>query len=442
MNLFIIFLFILTLLCSVFFNFSILISLAIGLIIFIIFALLKGFKIAEIVEMIRNGVGKARSILITFVLIGIITALWRSGGTLPTIVSYSSGLLTPRIMLLIIFLLNSMVSFLTGTSFGTGATMGVICASIASSMNISPILTGGAILSGCYFGDRCSPVSTSMLLTADLTGTDPYENIKIMMKTALVPFVISCVIFGALGFTQFDNSPHMDLNNVFSAEINIHPIALLPAIIILLLSAFRVNVKIVMLISIGMSIVISIFLQRIPLPEVIHFMLFGFTSKTKEISALIEGGGIVSMLKPIGIVCISSAYAGIFEKTELLSGIQKYIHWLANKTNGFTATLLTSVITSMAACNQTLSIMLTHQLCAKVCKDNSTFASWIENTAVVIAPLIPWSIAGTTILYSCGLPVAGISAAYYLYLIPLYNLIISLLQRHSPPSASMSNCIA
>lgn len=424
MELFAIALFLLTLVCSILFHFSILIALVIGLGIFVIFALYRGFRIIEITEMIRNGIGKACGILITILLIGIMTALWRSAGTLPTIVSYSSGLLTPKIMILIIFLLNCMVSFLTGTAFGTGATMGVICASVASSMNISPVLTDGAILSGCLFGDRCSPVSTSMLLTAELTGTDPYDNIKTMLKTALIPFVITCVVFTVLGFVVSNNGTQMDLNNVFSAEFKIRPITLLPALIIILLSAFRVNVRVVMLISIGISIPISIFLQEIPLPEILYSMIFGFSAKTSEIAALIDGGGVISMLKPLGIICISSAYAGIFEKTALLSGIQKYVEWLANKTNGFTATLLTSVVTSMAACNQTLSIMLTHQLCAKVCKDNRTFASWIENTAVLIAPLVPWSIAGSTVLYSCGLPITGISAACYLYLVPLYNLIL------------------
>jgi len=423
-------LFLLVLLCSIFWHFSILITLAIGLGLFVLYARFKGFKIIEIVEMIRNGIGTARSILITLLLIGIMTALWRSAGTLPTIVSYSSGLLSPKIILLIIYLLNCMVSFLTGTAFGTGATMGVICAALASSMNISPVLTGGAILSGCYFGDRCSPVSTSMLLVTELTGTDSYKNIKTMLKTALIPFMISCLVFAALGLTGFNTSAQMDLNNIFSAEFNIQLIALLPALIILLLSAFRLNVKAVMLISISISIPISIYLQGIPLPEIIRFMFYGFSAKNDEISALIDGGGIASMLKCIGIVCISSAYAGIFKKTQLLSGIQKYIQELANKTNGFAATLLTSVITSMAACNQTLSIMLTHQLCENVCKDKSTFASWIENTAELIAPLIPWSIAGSTVLSSCGLPITGISTACYLYLVPLYNLLISLCQQH------------
>lgn len=60
---------------------------------------------------------------------------------------------SPSAFLLIAFLLNCMVSILTGTSFGTGATMGVICMAMGRAMELDPFWIGGAILSGIYFGD-------------------------------------------------------------------------------------------------------------------------------------------------------------------------------------------------------------------------------------------------------------------------------------------------
>ena len=47
------------------------------------------------------------------------------------------------------------------------------------------------------------------------------------------------------------------------------------------------------------------------------------------------------------------------------------------------------------------------------------FALNIENTAVIIAPLIPWSIAGVIPLTLINAPTSSIFAAWYLYLIPL-----------------------
>ena len=123
--------------------------------------------------MALGGVKTVSGILLTFLVIGVLTAFWRASGTIPVIVCYASGLIRPSVFLLMSFLLNCGISFLTGTSFGTAATMGVICASMGSAMHISPVLTGGAVLSGAFFGDRCSPLSTSALLVATFSCSVP-----------------------------------------------------------------------------------------------------------------------------------------------------------------------------------------------------------------------------------------------------------------------------
>ena len=57
-------------------------------------------------------------------------------------------------------------------------------------------------------------------------------------------------------------------------------------------------------------------------------------------------------------------------------------------------------------------------------------ASHLENTAVVIAPLIPWSIAGAVPLATVGAPTACILTACYLYLLPVWNYIAAIRNHH------------
>jgi len=418
-------LFLLALLCSLLFRFSILIALLAGLLLFVFYALYRKHTVSDVVRMLIDGVKKARTILLTFLLIGVMTALWRACGTIAAIVTYSAGLLSPSILLLAVFLLNCLVSFLTGTSFGTGATMGVISCSAALSAGLSPLLTGGAVLSGCYFGDRCSPVSTSMLLTAELTGTDPHTNIRNMLGSAAVPFLLSCILFLVAGFLSKQEASVSGSVSVLASEFRITPLSLIPALLILLLSFFRVPVKLTMLCSILSAFFLAFFVQKCSLSELFTDMLFGFSAKNTEAAALINGGGILSMLRVGGIVLISSSFSGIFEKTGLLQGICEKIRAASLRIGPFGATLLTSVIASMASCNQTLSTILTHQLCHELCPEKERFAHWLENTVIVIAPLVPWSIAGSTILYACGLPLSGIGTAWYLFLIPLWSLLLS-----------------
>ena len=82
--------------------------------------------------------------------------------------------------------------------------------------------------------------------------------------------------------------------------------------------------------------------------------------------------------------------------------------------------LFTSAATSLVSCNQTLATMLTHQLCQSEVQEKERMAVFLENTAVVMAPLVPWSVAGAVPLSSVGAPTKAILAACYLYLLPLW----------------------
>ena len=136
------------------------------------------------------------------------------------------------------------------------------------------------------------------------------------------------------------------------------------------------------------------------------------------------GGGIVSMIRVSAIICISSCYSGMFKGTHFLDGIQNMMLQLSNRITVFGSVLLTSILASTIACNQTLAVMLTHQVCDAIVDDKELFASYLENTAIVIAPLMPWSIAISVPLMSINAPAASLLFAFYLYLIPLWELVV------------------
>ena len=203
------------------FDWSILIALGAGLVLFSLYGLCKGYTLRDMVRFSISGVRTVRNILITFFLIGMLTAIWRAAGTIPVIVCYAAALIRPSVFLLMAFVLNCLISFLTGTAFGTAATMGVICSTIGQALGVPPVFVGGAVLSGVYFGDRCSPVSTSALLTATLTETDIFSNIRSMLKTALLPFGLTCLVYLLVG-SGLDSSGHVpDLVSVFGREFNL-----------------------------------------------------------------------------------------------------------------------------------------------------------------------------------------------------------------------------
>ena len=404
-------------------DWSILYALLVGLLLFLLYGRWKGFGWTELLKMALDGVKTVRNILITFLLIGVLTALWRSAGTIPVIVCYAAQLIRPGVFLVMTFLLNAGVSVLTGTSFGTAATMGVICATMGSVMGVPVVLTGGAVLSGAFFGDRCSPVSTSALLVATLTETSIFDNIKRMIRTALVPFLASCAVYAVIGLVTPHGAGSLDLTALFSREFSLSLWAVIPAAVILVLSLLRVNVKLAMVASILSAVPVCFFLQHQAPWELLQTALTGFIAEDPEVSAMLNGGGITSMLRVGAIVCLSSSYSVLFQRTGLLNRVKGAIGRLAVRTSPFFAMLATSVLAGMIACNQSLTILLVHQLCRELHSDPSDMALDMEDTAVVVAPLIPWSIACAVPLSAVGAPGVSVLLACYLYLLPAWRLI-------------------
>ena len=413
---------------------SMLWALGFGLALFLFYGRRKGFSWRELAAMTWEGVSTVKNILLTFLLIGVMTALWRAAGTVPVIVCSAAELIRPSIFLFMTFLLNCGLSVLMGTSLGTSATMGVICAAMGTAFGISPVFTGGAILSGVFFGDRCSPVSTSALLVATVSKTDIYDNIRSMVRSAVVPFLLACGIYAVLGFAVRGQGAGIDLRSAFERGFRLHWTALFPAAAILILALLRVNVRLAMTASILCAVPICLFVQGLPIREVLLAALRGFTPAAPEAAALVSGGGVLSMLNVSAIVCLSSSYSGLFRKTGLLDGCRRGVKRLTGKVGRYPATLVTSLLASMVSCNQTLAILLTDQLCREEYEDRRTLALDLEDTAAIASPLIPWCIAGTVPLAMVGAPLTAIPLAVYLWLLPLWRTLRSFTRRRPEPA--------
>lgn len=407
----------------VLFDLAILYALGFGLVLFLLHGRWKGFGWRTLFATAWKGAMTVRNILIAFLLIGMLTALWRDAGTIPVLVCYASGLIRPEIFLVMTFLLNCLVSVLTGTSFGTAATMGVICATMGAAMGVEPCFTGGAVLAGAYFGDRCSPVSTSALLVAELTQTDIFQNIRRMIRTAAVPFLLSCAIYVVLGLLTAGEGEVPRLEDIFARELQLDWVALLPAVVILALSLLRVGVKWAMAASILTALPISLFVQGTPVSRLPQLLVLGYQAQDSQVAAMLDGGGIVSMVRVGAIVCLAASFSGIFQKTGLLDGVQDRIRALAERAGTYTASLVTGIVTSVVACNQSLAILLTAQLCRQVEPDREKLALDMEDGVVVIAALVPWSIAGGVPLATVGAPTVSLLFAVFLYLLPLWRLV-------------------
>lgn len=429
LELFILLLFSVSLIICLILQYSILYALIFGYALFFVFGIIRGKTWKEMLVYSFRGIITVKNILIIFMLIGTITAVWRACGTIAFIVYYASLVAVPQAMVLIAFLLCCFVSFLMGTAFGSAATIGVICMTLANSMNIPVIYAGGAVISGIFFGDRCSPMSSGAHLISELTDTDIFNNIKTMTKTALVPFIATTVLYGIIGILINPGTGSGMTFHIFADYYNLSLFTIIPAVIIILFSLLKIDVKITMAVSCLTGLLSAVFFQHLGMAELIKILFFGFHPQNAELAKLMGGGGIVSMIRVSAIICISSCYSGMFKGTHFFEGMQQLMRKLGSRITSFGSVLTASIFASSIACNQTLAIMLTHQMCDGLIDDNNEFASYLEDTAVVVAPLMPWSIAISVPLTSIGAPSVALLPAFFLYLIPLWNLLVNIVRQ-------------
>jgi NhaC family Na+:H+ antiporter len=251
-----------------------------------------------------------------------------------------------------------------------------------------------------------------------------------MIKTSIIPFILTALIYAYTGrIYSVDTMISTESVSMYSEGFNLYWWVSIPAILVIILSIFKIKVKRTMIISILASIAVCILAQGLTFMDVFKVSILGFRSDDPSLGAIINGGGLISMVRSATIVGISSSYFGIFRNTELLKEIKRWIQKLSEITTSFFTTLISSILMSAISCNQTLSTMLTFELNEKLVPDRYKLAIYLENTAIVIAPLIPWSIAGAFPLSTIGAPTSSILYAVYLYILPLYGL---LTQRDNP----------
>jgi NhaC family Na+:H+ antiporter len=366
--------------------------------------------------------------------------------------------------LLAVFLLNCAMSLLTGTALGTAATVGVVCATAGHALGVSPCWVGGAILAGAYFGNRISPISSMALLTANITNTDIYANVRRMLKTTWLPLLMSCAVYLIVGLCGFAN----DLSGVagdsiyasdvagdfsaepvralFAKEFSLSPWCILPAVLMIILSVLRVRSSRVLLLSALAALPFALVIENHSLADILRTVIFGFHADTLELAPMINGGGLLSMLNVFWIVVIAGCYAGIFKETGMLAPLKSAVEKIATRTNSFFATLVASCVTACVVCNQTLTIILTHQLTenldtdsapgAKKCCDtvkpgdkpnaivkNESHALDLYDTAVTVIALVPWSVATAMVLAAANAPASSVLCACFLYLLPICRLV-------------------
>jgi len=384
-----------------------------------------GFRLAEVARMSVPGVKSALIVVRVMFLIGCLTGLWRCSGTIAYFITEGIGVLPPSLFVLSAFLLTALMSMAIGTSFGVVATAGVIIMSIARAADIDLLPVAGAVMSGIYIGDRNSPAASSASLVAAVTGTELNRNIRIMLRTSAVPVLICVVIYSLLSFVNPMHSFDSETIRLLQQNFRLNAVCILPAVIMLVLPLLKVKVQTAMIIDIIISFLIGVFVQSQSFSQVMSAMVLGYESEIPQLSALLNGGGIKSMISVCIILIISGTFGEIMQGTGMLDKAYLLIDSVKNRIGVFGTTILLSIISCMLFCNQTIGVMMTDRLSSRLYKPEEKYRKMIdlEDSVILIAGLVPWCIACSVPLTTMGVGPKALLYACYLWIVPIWRLI-------------------
>jgi len=116
--------------------------------------------------------------------------------------------LAPGWLPAVVFLLAALVSFSTGTSWGTMALLTPLVIPVAVQLtgtatpaDIGPVLIGtiGAVLTGAVFGDHCSPISDTTIVASFSSDCEVMEHVRTQMPYAVAAALLAVVVGYAPG---------------------------------------------------------------------------------------------------------------------------------------------------------------------------------------------------------------------------------------------------
>lgn len=364
------------------------------------------------------------------ILVGMITGVWISSGTVPTLIYYGLDLLSPQVFLAAAALLCAVVSVSLGTSWGTVGTVGLALMGIGAGFDIPVYWTAGAVVSGAFFGDKISPLSDTTNLAPAVTGVNLFDHIRNLMPTTLPAMLIALIIYTVAGFNLVGDETASfariaDINAGLAESFTLSLWTVLPVVLVIGFAVMRMPAMPVLFTGVVLGGLTAVWFQSVPVKDIFVYAFSGYEIVTgvDEIDGLLNSGGIQSMTWVITLLLIALSFGGILESTGCMRAI---IETVVKRARSFgalqTSAIGSSIATNLVAGDPYLSIALTGRMFGPVYRGKKysmlNLSRATEEGGTLVSPLIPWNAGGAVVVTSLGLGIYDGNVENLLY-IPL-----------------------
>ncbi len=411
---------------NIWFDLRIEILLLITTLISSLLAVYLGYKWDEIIESINDKISKTLPALMILLMVGFLIGAWMIGGTIPFMVKLGLSIIHPKYIIVTSFIVASIVSICTGTSWGSVSTVGVALMSIAIGMDARLDMVAGSIVSGAYFGDKMSPLSDTTNLASIVAGSKLYEHIAHMLYTTGPSFILAGIVYIFLGLSLDTSSAVTTVESLQSIALmdeiyNLNWFMIIPIVIVIWGSISKKPTIPVMMISGVVAIINAILIHGFSIndafnaaiigckPEMFANLGFQASQFSDDLNVLLMRGGMISMTETLLVALCAFAFAGVMTVSGSLDVVLKFILRMVTSTGSLIlATVISCIITVGITSNGQISILLPGELFKDTYRKYGLKAKnlsrTLEDAATVVEPIIPWTVAGMFMAKTLGVP--------------------------------------
>ncbi|MCE7791325.1 Na+/H+ antiporter NhaC [Salipaludibacillus sp. CUR1] len=382
---------------------------------------------------IVNGIKSGIIPIMIFMLIGILIAVWMKSGTIPTLISYSFNLISVNYFLPSAFLVTAVIGISIGSSFTTASTIGIAFMGLGSGLGFDPALTAGAVVSGALLGDKMSPLSDTTNLASSVSKVDLFDHIRYMMWTAFPAFIISLILFFIIGSRQGDMTGTEMAGWIDSLNdaANVHPAALIPALVMVILAMRRVPAIPAMLTGIILGFITAVTLEgQIILQEWMPLIQNGFETETgnSQLDNLLNRGGLQSMMWAVSLLLLALSMGGILSSLGIINALIASIQgFVSTRGRAVMTAVLSAMGLNVSLGEQYMSVVLTGEAYIERFREmgleGKHLSRALESGGTVVNALIPYGVSGVFMASVLEVPVlAYLPFAFFCLLCPVITL--------------------
>ncbi|NNE25408.1 MAG: Na+/H+ antiporter NhaC [Saprospiraceae bacterium] len=407
-----------------------------------IYLIRLGISWDQIQKHIVKKIGESVPVLMILFSIGVLIGSWIVSGTIPMLIHFGIGLIDANWIYVFAFLVCIIFSLLTGTSWGSAGTIGIVMMGIAEVYEADLCITAAAVVGGSFFGDKMSPLSDTTNIASLASDVPLFDHIKSMIYTTGPSALIAGIIYLVLspGFASSVPADSGTLEQVemtlkaIEATFNFNLFLLLPLAVVVWGAMSKKPIVLTLLFSAWLAMVLAFIFQDFSVTNVFNSFNKGFSmdmagGSTENANALriLNRGGLYNLIEGITITILIFAFIGTLEA---INAIERVIKSLMDNLNTraktVAAAITTTAFTNLTTSNQYATSFIIGTAFKKhfdrMQIPRKVLSRSIEDAGTMLENLAPWTPSG--IFMATTLGVSALEYAPYQFL-SLINIVIA-----------------